>query len=55
MPNIRLTNEELITVLEAARIALSDGDTFDFIAEQMDIADGDLADLRDKLEKQMNQ
>ena len=53
--NIKLNHEETIIVLEAARIALSDGDIFDRIAEEMDISDADLASVRDKLEKGMNQ
>ena len=53
--NIRLKPEEAIVVFEAARIALNDSDIFDKIADQMDIADSDLAEIRDKLEKQMQQ
>lgn len=53
--NIKLNSEEAIILFEAARIALSDGDIFDKIAEEMDICDEDLNNLRKKLEKQMNQ
>jgi hypothetical protein len=51
--NVRLNHEETIILLEAARVALNDGDTFDMIAEKMDVSDSTLADLRDKLETQM--
>lgn len=51
--NIRLKPEEALVVFEAARIALADADIFDMIADTMDIADSDLSEIRDKLEKQM--
>lgn len=51
--NIRLKPEEAIVLFEAARIALADAEVFDMIADKMDIADSDLAEIRDKLEKQM--
>ncbi len=46
---------DLIAILEAARIALADADTFDHIAEELDIEDEELSRLRDSLEKYMNE
>ena len=46
---------DLIIILEAARIALADADTFDQIAEELDIEDEELSRLRDSLEKYMNE
>jgi hypothetical protein len=43
--------ENIIIYLEAARLALADADIFDYIAEQLDISDDELIDLRDDLQK----
>ena len=45
---------ELITLLEAARVALADADTFDAIAESLDISDEELKSLQEKLNNHMN-
>lgn len=46
---------ELITIFEAARVALADADTFDAIAESLDISDWELKSLQEKLNNHMNQ
>ena len=46
---------QLVTLLEAARIALSDAEVFDHIAGEMDVKDEELCDLRDALEKYMSE
>lgn len=46
--------EELIALLEASRLALSDAEAFDHIAESLDLSDQYLLDLRDKLEAYLN-
>jgi hypothetical protein len=50
---IKFNKEETTILFEAARIALSDGEIFDNIAEEMDVSDEVLVPLRDKLEKYM--
>lgn len=51
----RFGKEEQLILLEAARIALSDAQVFDDIVEATDITDETMADLRDHLEKFMNE
>jgi hypothetical protein len=46
------TDEQLLEIFEAARIALSDGEIYDHIAEIMDASD--LTEVRDRLESYMN-
>jgi hypothetical protein len=41
---------ELVSILEAARVALADGDTFDRLAADMDLSDAALKDLQTRLE-----
>ena len=48
------TDEEFITILEVARIGLADADIFDWMADMLDINDGDMVALRDKLDTVMN-
>lgn len=43
------TPEELIIILEAARIALVDGEIFGSLAEKMDLADAEMIAVREKL------
>ena len=50
----KFTEEELLILLEAARIGFSDADAFDEIADKLDIAGGVLLDLRDKLAEEMD-
>jgi len=45
---------DLITLLEAARVGLADADTFDMIAEDMDVSDKTLVSLRERLHEFMN-
>lgn len=49
------TEEELVTYLEIARMALRDGDFFDACAEEMDLSDAKMQRLRDKLHKYMEE
>lgn len=48
------SESQLVTLLEAARIALSDADVFEDMASEMDIQDDELRALRDALEKYMS-
>jgi ATP phosphoribosyltransferase regulatory subunit HisZ len=47
--------DNLITYLEAARVALGDADLFDSIADQLDLADAEMIRLRDQLQDYLNQ
>jgi hypothetical protein len=44
-----LTESELTSLLEAARVALADGDIAAQIADSMDISDSDLSAMQDRL------
>ena len=46
--------EERSIILELARTALADSTTFDKYAEQLDISDKVLTELREKIEKETN-
>lgn len=46
---IKFTTSETLTILEAARVALADAETFDKIAEDLCLEDGELQSLRDRL------
>jgi hypothetical protein len=46
---------ELLVILEAARIAFADCDLFDDLCDQLDIDDGELSSIREKLVQYMNQ
>lgn len=48
------TDEELLCIFEAARIGLADAETFETIAENMDLADEVMVPLRDKLHDYLN-
>jgi hypothetical protein len=48
------TDEELVTLLEAARMTLGDADLFVGIAESLDIHDDELKALQEKLNNHMN-
>lgn len=43
------TGEELITLLECARMGIADADNFDDLADRLDISDEEMTKLRDKL------
>lgn len=47
--------DNLITYLEAARVALADADAFDHLAEQLDLSDEEMIRLRDNLQTYLNQ
>jgi DNA-binding IscR family transcriptional regulator len=47
------TNEELTILLECARVALRDADSFDNIANDLDISDNELKKIQKKLVKYM--
>ena len=47
---VPFSDSELLVLLEAARVTLADADVFDQIAEDMDIADGPMRSLRDRLQ-----
>lgn len=46
---------QLTEIKEIARLALQDADFFDRIAEECDLSDEYLMDLRDKLQKDMEE
>lgn len=46
-----LDDEEVLTLCEAARVALDDDGMRTIIAEKMDVADVELEELHDKLEE----
>jgi hypothetical protein len=46
-----LPESDLIAILEAARIALADGEVAWGISERMDISDARLSELQDQLQK----
>jgi hypothetical protein len=48
------TDEELVTLLEAARMTLGDADLFVGISESLDISDDKLKALQEKLNNHMN-
>lgn len=45
----KFSEDEVLIIFEAARVALADGDIFDKISEEMDIHDDDMVAVRDKL------
>ena len=49
MINNFFTEEELNTLLECARVALRDADSFDEIANDLDISDNELKKVQEKL------
>jgi len=44
------TPGEMAVLLEAARIGLADAENFDALADQMDLADGCLVRVREKIQ-----
>jgi len=49
-PITYFSDEEKTIIMELARLALADAETFDMVAEDMDISDEYLQYLRDKIE-----
>jgi len=49
-PMEKFTAEEQLTILEIARFALSDGEMFDYVADKLDLNDGEVKDLQEKIE-----
>lgn len=50
----KFTQEEQLIIMEAARISLADAEIFDYIADELDLDDEFLSNLRQKLEKILN-
>lgn len=44
-----VTKEQILTIIECASAALSDGDMFDAIADKLDIEDSELKEIQEKL------
>jgi len=44
-----LSEEDLLTIFEAARVALSDAEVYEYIADKLDLSDEYLKDLQEKL------
>jgi len=49
-----LTNEERVIVLELARIALSDAETYDLVADELDLSDETLKGLQEKIHNHLS-
>ena len=47
------TNEEMLAVIELARVALSDAELLNFMADRLDMSDEDITALHVKLEGYM--
>lgn len=47
--------EEINILFEAARVALSDGETYDMLVDQLDLSDVSMKELQDKLERVMSE
>ena len=45
------TEDEILTLLEFARVAMEDAVTFDATVEELDITDADAVTLREKLQE----
>jgi len=52
--SIVFDHEEMTVILEIARIALGDACIYDEVANEMDISDGYLHDLREKIIKSLS-
>lgn len=48
------TQEELLIIMEAARIGLNDADNYTDLAEQLDLSDKELSNLRTKLQNHLD-
>ena len=48
------TDEEEGTILETARVALSDAETYEYIADKLDLSDKELKTLQEKIERITN-
>ena len=49
----KFTEEELVVIFEASRLALADAETFDYLVDELDITDEDMSKLRSKLKDTM--
>jgi len=49
-----LTDDELDTIAEIARVALADADIYEMIAEELDLSDEFLKELQSKIEEMTN-
>lgn len=52
---MKFNKEENLIIMEAARVALSDAENFDNIADKLDLGDEILVNLRKKLQKHLNE
>ena len=48
-----LTEQEETIVLELAKVSLADGETYDYLAEELDLSDEYLKELQEKIERKM--
>ena len=51
----KLTDSEMIEVLEIAKFALADADIFDEVADMLDISDNSMNLLRDKIDNALGE
>ena len=49
-----LADEDLLNVFEIAKFALTDAETFDYMANKLDINDEEMQTLRDKVNVVLN-
>ena len=47
------TDEEMLTIMELARVALSDAEVYDYFSDKLDISDKDMKELQEKVIKYM--
>jgi hypothetical protein len=45
-----MSENELVTIVELARVALNDVDIFDYFAEMLDLSDEYMIELREKVQ-----
>jgi len=50
----KFSNEDCLTILEIARVALSDGEIYDYVADKLDLSDGEVKALQEKIESVTN-
>ena len=53
--NHPFTDEELLTIMEAAKVALSDADTFREVVDEMDLSVKELAGLEVRLKEWLDE
>ena len=52
--SFQFTDSEMDVILEATRVSLADGCIFDALADELDLTDCELVNLREKIESVTN-